>query len=55
MKNYFSLFSTKTYVVGTQKNCLIESAKTFEFMSKVFLTTGRACLEIVHPRSSCQT
>ena len=25
MKNYFSYFSTKTYVVGTQKNCLNET------------------------------
>ena len=25
-ENYFSYFSTKTYVVGTQKNCLNETA-----------------------------
>ena len=24
-ENYFSDFSTKTYVVGTEKNCLVEA------------------------------
>ena len=26
LENYFSYFSTKTYVVGTQKNCLTETS-----------------------------
>ena len=28
MENYFSYFSTKAYVVGTQKNCLNETQNT---------------------------
>ena len=35
MKNYFSYFSTKTYVVGTQKNRLAET---------VLLSTLNTCL-----------
>ena len=36
IKNYFSHFSTKTYVVGTQKNCLIET---------ILLSTKNTCLK----------
>ena len=35
IKNHFPYFSTKTYVVGTQKNCLNE---------KVLLNTQNKCL-----------
>ena len=35
IENYFSHFSTKTYVVGTQKNCLIET---------ILLSTPNTCL-----------
>ena len=35
MKNYFCYFSNKTYVVGTQKNCLSET---------VLLSTQNICL-----------
>ena len=34
-ENYFSYFSTKTYVVYTQRNCLIET---------VLLSTQNTCL-----------
>ena len=39
-ENYFSYFSTKTYVVGTQKNCSFEHPKhIFKRMDKKILTS----------------
>ena len=41
--NYFSYFSTKTYVVGTQKNCLNEHPKhMLKLMGKKIFTILRS-------------
>ena len=43
-KNYFSYFSTKTYVLGAQKNCLIK----FKLIGKKIFTflCSKICLSI---------
>ena len=42
-ENYFSYFSTKTYVVGTQKNRLDETKNCPDDM--VLLSTQNTCLD----------
>ena len=52
MENYFSESSTKTYVVGTQKNCLIETVllsrdSSFEYPQHMFKLMDKKIITIV--------
>ena len=40
--NFFSYFSIKTYVVGTQKNCLNETSRVLN-KKKTFLNQNICC------------